>query len=53
MDFQVEIPINVHTIPSEYWPEAPTPTSLVVYGQEAIVSFNLKQLTSQRPAPSE
>lgn len=39
----------IPTIPSihPYWPEAPTDTSLVVYGQEAVASFTKKNSQSR------
>ena len=46
IDFEVEIPVNLRKLPHEYWPEAPSPNSVVFYGQEAIASFNWKKLAS-------
>lgn len=45
-DFEVDIPINLRSITPGYWPEAPTENSFLVYGQEAIVSFNRKKFAS-------
>ena len=47
IDFEVDIPINLRSITPGYWPEAPTENSILVYGQEAIVSFNWKKLASK------
>lgn len=33
---EVDIPIKLTEIPHRYWPEAPTDTSVVMYGQEAM-----------------
>ncbi len=44
IDFEVDIPVYLNNIPHQFWPEAPTPTSVVIYGQEAIVAFDWKKL---------
>ncbi|MBI5437290.1 MAG: hypothetical protein HY937_09330 [Nitrosomonadales bacterium] len=44
IDFEAELPVDLRSITPEYWPEAPTRNSVVMYGQEAIVSFNWKKL---------
>ncbi len=41
---EVEVNIDFSNIPHPFWPEAPTKTSIVIYGQEAIVSFDLKKI---------
>ena len=46
VDFEVELPINLREIQPQYWPEAPLSHSVILYGQEAIVSYGIKQLTS-------
>lgn len=36
---EAELPIRLRPVTHQYWPEAPTETSVVVYGQEAMVAF--------------
>ncbi len=46
IDYETETPVYLNDLPHQYWPEAPSNTSIVVYGQEAIVSFDWKKLKS-------
>lgn len=46
IDHEVEVSVNIQNMPPQYWPEAPTPDSVVIYGQDAIVSFDWKKLVS-------
>lgn len=43
IDFETEVPIYLNKIMSQFWPEAPTKTSVVFYGNEAIASFDWKK----------
>lgn len=36
---EVELPLQLTHIPHRYWPEAPTETSVIIYGQEAIFAI--------------
>jgi hypothetical protein len=40
IDYETDVPIYLKNIPHRYWPEAPSDTSMLMYGQEAIVSFD-------------
>ncbi len=46
IDFEIEVPVNLNDIVHQYWPEAPSKTSIIMYGQEAIVSFDWKKYQS-------
>lgn len=39
IDDEVHVSFPLRSIPAQYWPEAPTNTSMVMYGKEAITSF--------------
>ncbi|MDE2598132.1 MAG: hypothetical protein KGL40_00765 [Rhodocyclaceae bacterium] len=41
-DYQAEIPVPLMPLIYEYWPEAPTDDSIVVYGPEAITANEFK-----------
>ena len=43
IDFETELPVFLGKILPQFWPGAPTPTTLLLYGQEAIVSFDWKK----------
>lgn len=45
IDHEVDILMDTRTIPPEYWPEAPPEHSVIVYGQEAITSYDWKKLS--------
>lgn len=45
IDGECEIPLEIKSIQHQRWPEAPTKTSIIMYGQEAIVSFNRETLS--------
>lgn len=38
-DQEIELPLQITDIPHRYWPEAPSETSVVTYGQEAIFTL--------------
>lgn len=38
-DQEIEIPLRFTEIPHRYWPEAPSETSVVTYGQEAMFTL--------------
>lgn len=38
-DQEIEIPLMLTEIPHRYWPEAPSETSLITYGQEAMFTL--------------
>jgi hypothetical protein len=38
-DEEVDIPMPLRSVPSRHWPEAPTDTSIVVYGEEAMFAM--------------
>lgn len=38
---ELELPVPLSRIVHQYWPEAPTDHSVVIYGQEAVVASNL------------
>jgi hypothetical protein len=42
---EVELPVSLRPLPPELWPEAPTETSVIVYGQEAL---NVRPPTASR-----
>lgn len=44
IDEEVEIPIVLHSLAHEFWPEAPTRNTSVMYGQDAITSFNWRKM---------
>ncbi len=44
LEYEVDIPVDFRNIPNEYWPEAPTDNSVILYGPEAIVSFDRKRI---------
>lgn len=39
IDEEVNIPFALKPVPPQFWPEAPTDTSAVFYGKEAVMSF--------------
>lgn len=41
IDQEVELPIPLDKIVHQYWPEAPSERSMIMYGQEAVVARNL------------
>lgn len=42
IDFKAMEYVQLRDIPHQYWPEAPTAKSIVMYGQEAVVSYDYK-----------
>lgn len=46
IDFEAEAPVFLNRIPHQFWPEAPSKHTMVLYGQEAIVSVDQKKLKS-------
>lgn len=40
IDHEVELPLPLNGIVEPYWPEAPTESSIVTYGQEAVVALD-------------
>src|SRR4030095_7201301 len=44
---EIEFPVDLHRIPHERWPEAPTDQSILLYGQEAIMATE----RTRRPLP--
>lgn len=47
IDDEVEILVNLEDIIHPYWPEAPTEKTIIMYGQEAITSFDWKKQRRQ------
>ncbi|HEX5056543.1 MAG TPA: hypothetical protein VFX02_08605 [Gammaproteobacteria bacterium] len=43
IDFEVDMDVILRPLVEQYWPEAPNRTSIVMYGQQAITSFELKK----------
>ncbi len=46
IDDIVDVDVPLHSNIHQYWPEAPTETSIVVYGQEAIHARQLPRIQS-------
>jgi hypothetical protein len=46
---EVELPINLHPLPPESWPEAPSGFSAILYGTEAVVARGLTLPLSGHP----
>ena len=49
VNYEVEVPVYLSRIIPQYWPEAPTDTSIIMYGQEAIVSYDWKKFKANNP----
>ncbi len=47
IDFETEIPIQLKNLTPQFWPEAPATSSVLLYGQDAITSFDIKKANKQ------